>query len=118
MLETMKTSAMIQKAWRKDPTAMPVGEVMDMATSNAGKALGFNVGKIEKGALADLLIVDVENHNFVSPASFEENFLYSAHSDCIDSVICDGRFVMRGRIIEGEKEIISAARKELSKLSF
>ena len=116
MLETMKTSAMIQKAWRKDPTAMPVGEVMEMATSNAGKALGFNIGKIEKGALADLLVVDVENYNFVSPASFEENLLYSAHSDCIDSVICDGRFVMRGRKIEGEKEMISVARKELSKL--
>ena len=60
--------------------------------------------------------IDVENLNFVSPASFEENLLYSAHSDCIDSVICDGRFVMRGRKIEGEKEMISAARKELSKL--
>ena len=118
MLETMKTSAMIQKAWRDDPTAMPVDEVMAMATSNAGKALGLNVGRVEAGASADLLIVDVENLNFLSPASFEENLLYSAHSECIDSVICDGRFVMRGRVVEGEREILSAARKVLSKLSF
>jgi 5-methylthioadenosine/S-adenosylhomocysteine deaminase len=118
MLETMKTSAMIQKAWRDDPTAMPVDEVMAMATSNAGKALGLNVGRVEAGAFADLLIVDIENLNFLSPASFEENLLYSAHSECIDSFICDGSFIMRGRVVEGEREILSAARKVLSKLSF
>jgi 5-methylthioadenosine/S-adenosylhomocysteine deaminase len=118
MLETMKTSAMIQKAWRDDPTAMPVDEVMAMATSNAGKALGLNVGRVEAGAFADLLIVDIENLNFLSPASFEENLLYSAHSECIDSVICDGSFIMRGRVVEGERDILSAARKVLSKLSF
>jgi TPP-dependent trihydroxycyclohexane-1,2-dione (THcHDO) dehydratase len=85
---------MIQKAWRDYPTAMPVDEVMAMATSNACKALGLNVGRVEAGAFADLLIVDIENLNFLSPASFEENLLYSAHSECIDSVICDGSFIM------------------------
>ena len=117
MLETMKTAAMIQKAWRNDPTAMPLGEVIEMATSNAGKALGMKIGKVEAGALADLLIVDTDNLNFISPASFEANLLYSAHSDCIDSVICDGKFVMRGRKVEGEKEILADARKVLSKIS-
>ena len=117
MLETMKTAAMIQKAWRNDPTAMPLGEVIEMATSNAGKALGMNIGKVEAGALADLLIVDTDNLNFISPASFEANLLYSAHSDCIDSVICDGKFIMRGRKVEGEKEILADARKVLSKIS-
>ena len=46
MLETMKTSAMVQKAWRNDPSAMPLDEIMSMATENAGKGLGLNIGKI------------------------------------------------------------------------
>ena len=117
MLETMKTSAMIQKAWRDDPSAMPLNEVMEMATVNAGKAFGLNIGKIEAGALADILIVDTDNLNFISPGTFEANLIYSAHSDCIDSVICNGKFIMQNRVVPGEKEILAQARKVLSKLS-
>jgi 5-methylthioadenosine/S-adenosylhomocysteine deaminase len=116
MLETMKTAAMIQKAWRNDPSAMPIPELISMATSNAGKALGLNIGKIESGALADILIVDTDNYNFLSPAPIEANLIYSAHSDCIDSVICNGRFVMRDRNVEGEKEILRNAADMLTKL--
>lgn len=116
MLETMKTSAMIQKAWRGDPSSMPLNELMDMASANAGKALGLNIGRIREGALADILIVDADDYSFMSPGSFEANLVYSAHSDCIDSVICNGKFIMRGRVVEGEKEILADARKVLSKI--
>jgi len=117
MLETMKTSAMIQKAWRRDPSAMPLDEIMAMATSNAAKALGLNTGRLEEGALADILIVDTDNYSFLSPGSFEANLIYSAHSDCIDSVICDGRFLMKERVVPGEKETISQARRSMERLS-
>jgi 5-methylthioadenosine/S-adenosylhomocysteine deaminase len=117
MLETMKTASMVQKAWREDPSAMPLDELIRMATVNGGKALGLDVGRIEEGALADILIIDTDNYNFVSPGSFEANLVYSAHSDCIDSVICNGRFLMRGRVVEGEKEILAQARKVMAKFS-
>ena len=116
MLETMKTSAMIQKAWRDAPTAMPLKEIMDMATLNGGKALGLPVGRIEVGMAADILIVDTTGYHFLSPGSFEANLIYSAHSDCIESVICNGKFVMRDRIVAGEKEILAEARKVLNKI--
>ena len=116
MLETMKTAAIVQKAWRKDPAAMPLNELIASATSNAAKALGLNAGKIEEGALADLLIIDTDNHNFLSPGPFEANLVYSAHSDCVDSVICNGKFIMRNRVVPGEKEILAQARKVLNRI--
>jgi 5-methylthioadenosine/S-adenosylhomocysteine deaminase len=116
VLEAMKTAAIVQKAWRVDPTAMPLEELAAMASTNAAKALGINAGRIEEGALADLLIVDIDNYQFLSPAGFLANFVYSAHSDCIDSVICNGRFIMRGRVVEGEREIIDNARKQMNRL--
>ena len=116
MLETMKTSAMIQKAWREDPTAMPLPELMDMATRNAGKALGLNIGQLSEGSLADILIVDTQNYSFMSPSSFEANLVYSAHSDCIESVICNGKFIMRDRVVPNETLILDEARKTLKKL--
>lgn len=117
MLEAMKTSAMVQKAWRGDPSAMPLNELADMVTVNAANALGLDLGRIVPGALADILIVDVQGYQFLSPGSFEANLVYSAHSDVIDSVICNGRFVMRGRVVPGEKEILDAAREAMTRLS-
>ena len=116
MLEAMKTSAIVQKAWREDPSAMPLDELAAMVSTNAAKALGINAGRIEAGASADILIVDTDNYQFLSPAGFLANMVYSAHSDCIDSVICDGKFIMRGRIVEGEREIIANARKQMNRL--
>lgn len=116
MLEAMKTSAMLQKAWRCDPSSMPINELLDVVTVNAGRGLGLNIGKLEEGALADILIVDTDSYHFLSPGPFEANLVYSAHSDCIDSVICNGRFVMRGRTVEGEKEILSQARTVMSRI--
>ena len=116
MLETMKTAAMIQKAWRDDPSAMPLDELMAMTTSNAAKALGIDAGRIEVGALADILLVDTDSYHFLSSGSFEANLVYSAHSDSIDSVICGGRFVMKNRIVPGEKEILAEAKKFLNRI--
>lgn len=115
--EALKTAALFQKSWREDPKAMPLNELLDMATINGAKALGINGGRIAPGAIADMSIVDTDNSFFLSSGSFLANFIYSAHSDCIDSVICNGRFLMRGREVEKEKEILMQARKVLSKIA-
>lgn len=116
MLEAMKTSAIIQKAWRDDPKAWPLHELLECATVNGAKALGLNTGRIEEGKNADLLIVDTENSFFLSPGTFLANFIYSAHSDCIDSVIAGGRFVMKGRKIIGEQAILNSGREVLKEI--
>ena len=116
MLEAMKTAAIVQKAWRGDSSAMPIDEIMDMVTVNPAKVLGLGSGKIEEGALADIIIVDTDSYHFMSPGRFEANLIYSAHSDCVDSVICDGRFVMKNRVVPGEKEILQEARKCIDRI--
>ncbi len=113
MLEAMKTSAIIQKAWRFDPKSMPINELIKAASSNGAKALGLNSGILAEGALADIQIIDTNSTFFLSPAKNIANFIYSAHSDCIDSLICNGRFVMKNRIVKGEEDIIREAKKML-----
>lgn len=116
MLEAMKTTALFQKAWRDDPKTMPIGELMEMATVNGAKALRIDTGRIEEGRIADISIVNTESTFFLSPGPFLANFIYSAHSDCIESAIINGKFVMRGREVEGEKEILREARKVFSQI--
>ena len=116
MLETMKTTALFQKAWENDPSAMPLHDLMAAATVNGARALGLDTGEIREGALADLCIIDIDNSYFVSPGSFLANLVYAAHSDCISSVIAEGRFVMRNRVVEGEEEILAGARSVLHQI--
>ena len=116
MLEAMKTTALVQKAWRKDPSAMPLAELLAAGSENGYKAFDLNGGKIEEGALADLCIIDIDNIYFTPNINFNANLIYSAHSDCVESVICNGNIVMRNREIKGEKEVIENVRKLYKKL--
>ncbi len=116
MLETMKTTALFQKAWENDPSAMPLPDLMAAATVNGARALGLDTGEIREDAFADLSIVDIDNSYFVSPGSFLANLVYAASSDTISSVIAEGRFVMRDRVVEGEQEILAGARSVLHQI--
>jgi len=109
MFEEMKFAALLQKSARNDPTAMPAGEAWKIATVNGARALGLNAGVIKEGMLADIILVNLKmvgltpNHNLIS------NLVYSASGSCVDTVICDGRILMQGRIVKGEDEIIQKA---------
>ena len=116
MLEAMKTTALFQKAWREEPKSLPLNELLATATVNGAKALGIDAGVLEEGKQADICIVNTASSFFLSPGSFLSNYIYSAHSDCIDSLISMGRFVMRNRKVEGEERILGEAGKELSKI--
>jgi 5-methylthioadenosine/S-adenosylhomocysteine deaminase len=116
MLEVMKTTAIFQKAWRKDPSALQLPTLLEMATVNGAKAFGLRTGRILEGYDADIQIVDTDNSFFLSPGPFLANFIYSAHSDCISSLIAGGRFVMRDRVVAGEQAILADARKVLNEI--
>lgn len=111
MLETMKTTALVQKAWREDPTIMPLDELLSLATENGGKSLGLPIGIIKEGYLADISLIDTDNVAFTPNINFMANLIYSANSSCVDTVICDGKVLMENRMVEGELEIIQMVNK-------
>ena len=116
MLEHMKNSAMLQKAWREDPRQMPLNELFACATVHGARALGIDSGEIREGALADLSLVDIDNSYFISPAPVEANLVYAAHSDVITDVMVAGKWVMRSRQVPGEEEILAQARKMVGQI--
>jgi len=116
MIETMKTTALLQKGWRGDPTAMPLDELMNLTTRNGGIALGLNTGVIKEGALADLTIIDTDSYAFTPNISFYANLIYSANSSCVDTVICNGKVLMEKRFVQGEHEILDNVNRLYKKL--
>ena len=110
MLEAAKTMSLLQKGWRNDPTVMPAVETLQVATRNGFAALGIDAGEVAEGRLADLMLVDLNHICMVPDSDTTANLVYAAHSDAIDTVICDGRILMRHRQVEGEAEVIAAVR--------
>lgn len=116
MVEAMKLASLLGKAWRKDPEAIPAGDIFRAATEAGASAIGLNAGRIAEGCLADLCLVDLNipaftpNHNFIS------NLVYAANGSCVDTVICDGKVLMQAKKVPGEEEIIERAAELAYKL--
>lgn len=116
MREAMKTAALLQKGWRRDPMAFPLEELMKVATYNGAQALGIDAGTISEGKLADITIIDMDNYAFTPNLNFLSNLVYSANSSCVESVICNGKFIMENRVVKGEREILENVNRVCRKL--
>ncbi len=113
MMEEMKMAALLQKV-SGDPTALPAHEAIKMATEWGAQALGINAGKIGEGYLADIILIRTDIPEMVPMHNWESNVVYSANGSAVDTVICDGKILMRNRKVEGEEEVIEKVRQVVS----
>lgn len=104
IFETMKFAALIHRAERADASLMPAATVLEMATINGARALGLDkeIGSIEKGKKADLILLDLDNPHMTPMlygrhSNLISNIVYSARSSDVQTVIIDGNLVMEDR---------------------
>ena len=95
MLEEVQLSALLHKVSACDPLAVPALEAVKMGTEYGAQAVGLkDVGRLEAGALADIVLFDLNNvmwcprHNLVSLLA------YSARSSSVDTVLVAGKVLM------------------------
>jgi 5-methylthioadenosine/S-adenosylhomocysteine deaminase len=119
MFEEMRLAALLAKGVGGDPTAVPARDALSMATRTGARAvhLGHLAGSIEPGKRADLITVDLDQpHNVPrfgrDPAAIYSQLVYAAKSTDVVDVMCDGRWLMRGRqlLTIDEGELRAAAR--------
>jgi 5-methylthioadenosine/S-adenosylhomocysteine deaminase len=109
MFGAMKQAALLQKfAWNTQ-TALPAPEALHMATLAGARALGIPSGKIEAGAPADLVLVNLGSPSLTPLFSEESNLVYAATGSSVDAVICGGRILMLHGEIPGEGAILARA---------
>lgn len=116
MREEMKFVSLLSKVVGKAET-LPASEALKLATRNGALAFGIDAGVIEEGTLADALLVRLDNPSMSPLFNLVSNWVYAANSSIIDSVICNGKFLMRNRKVDGEMEIIADAEKCAKKLA-
>ena len=108
MHEEMKLAALLAKVQGGAET-LPAPEALKMATVNVAQVNGIDAGVIAEGKLADGILVRLDNERMVPCFDLISNWVYSADSRAIDSVICNGRFVMRSGHVDGEEDIVREA---------
>ena len=109
MIEVMKLASLLGKVWRNNPEAMSCDDMLYSATVAGSRMIGLNAGRIAEGCLADLCLIDLHLPAFTPNFNFVSNLVFAANGSCVDTVICDGRIVMRDKKVSGEEEIMEQA---------
>ncbi|HLC68956.1 MAG TPA: amidohydrolase [Candidatus Bilamarchaeaceae archaeon] len=108
MFESIKLSSLLQKHhyWKAD--AVPTQAFLDFATINGAKALGINAGSIERGKLADIVLLDTKMPNMQPLHNVISNLVYAAGPQNVTDVMVNGKMLMQNRkILTVEEEEIA-----------
>jgi len=97
--EEMDTAAKLHKLISKDPKVVSAAEAFEMATIRGARALHLEkeIGSIEKGKRADLVIVDLDDLNQTPYYNIYSDLVYATKAADVRTVIIEGRVVMRDR---------------------
>lgn len=121
LIEELKTASLLQKVSALDPKVLNSDEAIAMGTIKGAEALGLEseIGSIEVGKKADIVLIDTNSANMVpDSSSLSSNIIYSANGSNVDTTICDGKILMENKklTILDEEEIYAKARKAIKEL--
>jgi len=103
MWEEMRNASFLAKVSSMNPLVLPAYEVLRMATTDGARALGYGdeLGLIREGALADLILVDMQKPHLQPVHDLISNLVYCCKASDVDTVLVDGRIVMENRRLAG-----------------
>lgn len=120
MFEALKIGSIIHRGGRGgkhegggvDP--MPQA-TLDAATRNGARALGAeaDLGSLEAGKKADLTILDLNQAHLRPIINLVSSIVHYGHPGAVDSVMVDGRFVMReNKVLTMDEDAVIAEAQE------
>jgi 5-methylthioadenosine/S-adenosylhomocysteine deaminase len=107
MFEEMRMASLVQKQLLRDPTVMSSAQTLRLATQSSANALGLGgeVGSLEVGKRADVIVVDLSPPHTRPIIKFGrtnivEQLVWSAKGADVRDTIVDGKVLMRNRQIQ------------------
>jgi len=121
LVDEMYVASLLQKAARRDPTVLPARQVLQMATIGGARAIGWEheIGTIEVGKAADLVLVDPRTVNMTPIHDAVSALVTSMKTENIHSVMCAGRWLMRDGTVTvlDEESILATAQVVAARLA-
>ncbi|MGH7322609.1 MAG: amidohydrolase [Candidatus Rokuibacteriota bacterium] len=117
MFRAMYQVATVHKEVRLQPDLIRPEKALEMATIDGARALGWDaeVGSLEPGKRADLIVVNARRANWVPMHDFSivANLVYAGEGADVEMTMVDGRIVMEsGRLttIDVDRVLVEAQR--------
>ncbi len=118
LIETMRSmylAAVLYKDAREDTGLIPAETALEMATISGAEALGLGdeIGSIEPGKKADLVLFDTMRPEWRGLFNPVNNLVYNADGRSVHTVIVDGRVVVEKHqpLFVDERELIEELQK-------
>jgi 5-methylthioadenosine/S-adenosylhomocysteine deaminase len=119
--ESMRLMAMTQKQAQASPEVMTIPEVLHVATRGSAQVIGLGdqIGAIEPGYLADLILVDMRGTHVQPLHSITASLVYATRASDVQTVIVDGNVIMRDRqlLTLNKADIIERVKQAMQRLA-
>lgn len=102
LFQEMDSAAKMHKVFNLDPVQMDAETVLNMATTWGAKILGLEkeIGTIEVGKKADIIVLDLEAPHLVPLYNLLSTLIYSANGADVKDVIVNGQILMKDRLFQ------------------
>ncbi|MBA7505800.1 S-triazine hydrolase [subsurface metagenome] len=119
--ENLRAAFLLHKVSLRDPRVISPMEALEMATIRGAElyGLGNELGSIESGKLADIIIINPAiAPTPVCPESVVGHIVNTIDGDDVETVVVGGKVLMRKREMQtlDEAETVKVARKSAEKL--
>lgn len=116
MWEEMRSTSFLQKVAQMDSTLLSPYDTLSMGTIGSAKAmdLGGDIGSLEVGKKADIILVDLAQAHFHPRTDLLSHLLHCGKAADVATVIIDGKIVMENRelrTLDEEKILYEAGQR-------
>jgi 5-methylthioadenosine/S-adenosylhomocysteine deaminase len=116
MVEVMRTGLFMERVRRADGRQPTPEQALRWATRNGYRAFGMpDGGWLAPGNKADLVVIDTERAHLVPMLRAVSNFVHNGQARDVQSVMVDGRWLMRdGRVLSMDEATILASAQQVA----
>lgn len=99
MFENMRSVSLVHKGYLRDPDILPAKKVLEMTTIDGARGIGLEneIGSLEVGKKADLIVLKLMSPTPVNPENIYSQIIYLANSNNVEITIIDGEVIMENR---------------------
>lgn len=121
IFESLRLMAMTQKQEVGSPEVMSIPEALYIATRESARVFGLpdDLGALEPGGLADLILVNMNGLHHQPLHSVSASLVYNALASDVQTTIVDGKILMHNRELMtlNETEIVEQVRANMQRLA-
>lgn len=119
--ESLRLMALTQKQEAGSPEMMTIPQNLFIATRMSARVIGqgHELGSVEPGYLADLILVDISGLHHQPLHSVTASLVFNTAASDVNTVICDGRIIMQERklLTLDESEIVAQVSAGMERLA-